>query len=451
MIMRYLYGDLSDFPRQDNTLDLLQRFVDMATKVLRTDGEVERLLAGIESDKTFMAETSSHILAFEKLVDASVESASKTQADDNVVGVLAEGLRAQLATWIEEGRKRFVAKVNVGIQANLSLIDKRRQNMRTLLRAFFVDSGIPVTSHRIGFSLDPEAKYYEAWARVEDVVGLKSHYALKPSISDFFSSPRRGLELCGDRLDLPVGTKKAWLKKERVIDTIRLDEALLTAGEDSDQYLDLRFQRRGAQAKEHLLLRIPKEKASALQLWRADEEGQLLPIDPDLIDNMLSGQLRQIGQTIAPHLLQLFQARGNLEHIHLENDEEDVVSSRRTPDLIDRVVRHLAPTIIEIHKRSPAPAELCLKVEHKSGRREEIYLRRSDLLARIKQLPMAQRDLFDPLQLDFVHQAGQTPHRESWDEITGKRKDPEVATQENQDKQDKKITDVTLPDPNRQS
>ncbi len=136
MIMRYLYGDLSDFPRQDNTLDLLQRYVDMATEVLRTDGEVERLLAGIESDKTFMAETSSHILAFEKLVDASVESASKTQADDNVVGVLAEGLRAQSATWIEEGRKRFVAKVNVGIQANLSLIDKRRQNMRTLLRAF---------------------------------------------------------------------------------------------------------------------------------------------------------------------------------------------------------------------------------------------------------------------------------------------------------------------------
>jgi hypothetical protein len=59
-----------------------------------------------------------------------------------------------------------------------------------------------------------------------------------------------------------------------------------------------------------------------------------------------------------------------------------------------------APTVREIAKRSPNEFELSLKQENDSGRREEIYLRKEQLVSNLQPLSSVGREVFAPLGLD---------------------------------------------------
>jgi hypothetical protein len=63
---------------------------------------------------------------------------------------------------------------------------------------------------------------------------------------------------------------------------------------------------------------------------------------------------------------------------------------------VTTMIRMMAPVVAEISKRSPNPAELSLKVENDTGRREEIYVRKADLLAKLEPLSPAERRVFEP-------------------------------------------------------
>src|SRR5262249_61419303 len=66
---------------------------------------------------------------------------------------------------------------------------------------------------------------------------------------------------------------------------------------------------------------------------------------------------------------------------------------------IERVVRLFAPIVTEIARRSPNREELSLKVETENGRREEIYLRKQELLTKLAPLGEDARAMFAPLAL----------------------------------------------------
>jgi hypothetical protein len=52
-----------------------------------------------------------------------------------------------------------------------------------------------------------------------------------------------------------------------------------------------------------------------------------------------------------------------------------------------------------VARRSPNEHELSLKVENDSGRREEIYLRKAQLVSSLSSVTPKERGVFDPLGL----------------------------------------------------
>lgn len=81
---------------------------------------------------------------------------------------------------------------------------------------------------------------------------------------------------------------------------------------------------------------------------------------------------------------------------------ESVPSSAEAGDLVhlERLLTVLAPTTLEVARRSPNQHELSLKREGDSGRREEFYLKRDNLLEGLQPLPREGRAVFAPLGLD---------------------------------------------------
>jgi hypothetical protein len=89
--------------------------------------------------------------------------------------------------------------------------------------------------------------------------------------------------------------------------------------------------------------------------------------------------------------------RDQVTGVHI--DFEDVFEKHLVVTLLERVVDILAPTVHEIARRSPNPRELSLKVESDLGQREEIYVKKEDLVRKLEVLGLEERRLFAPLAL----------------------------------------------------
>jgi hypothetical protein len=80
------------------------------------------------------------------------------------------------------------------------------------------------------------------------------------------------------------------------------------------------------------------------------------------------------------------------------------------PQLVcDRLVRTLAPAVREIAKRSGAPGELVLRRDVRAGRRDEVYITKAELHAKVLTLPPALRSVFEPFELDSSPRSPRAP------------------------------------------
>jgi hypothetical protein len=86
--------------------------------------------------------------------------------------------------------------------------------------------------------------------------------------------------------------------------------------------------------------------------------------------------------------------------VRIDLDGKDVYKNHLGLALVSRLVKTFAPIVEEITTRSPSEAELSLKREDDSGKREELYLRREELLKKLQPLNAEGRGYFAPLGLD---------------------------------------------------
>lgn len=392
--MRFLYGDLSEFPQQENVLETFQRFFDMAVEVLRLDHEVGIRLSAIDEDRAWVGEVLEEVGAFAQKVEEAIRAASADRPADDVVAVVAEGLIANQAQFIDEARRRVVARVEARIRDTQIEIGKLRKDIFGWLKAFFAQSGLPLSRHALAVELEEGG--YTARAEVVDLVGFECRYRQNTAASSFFSAPRRFGDLVPGKNEFPVGTRRGWLKREPVPEKMRLDDAAVTRIEDGEVGTRVQLVRKAGE--DGLLLTMARSQPPVLGFFRLSPGGESIPIPEDLVGPAERELLSQFFSQLAPHLVELYRLRGDLSELRLE--KRDVVAERMLNEVVQRLVRFWTPTIREIDRRSSSDAEWNLKVEHEGGRREEIYIQKRPLADRIRGLPRSLQALFEPLGLE---------------------------------------------------
>jgi hypothetical protein len=395
--MRFLYGDLSEFPPQENTLDLLKRFVDMAVDVLKLDLKIGSARQSIEEDKQFLGEAIQDIDGFHETLQEVINQVTDNRPDDDVVAILAQGAADNFSKYINEGKSRVVARVEQRIASTQGMIEQISGQIIGLLRNFFMQSGIPVSGNALHCSL--EGEHYTAHCEILDVTGIRCSYLLHTQSSEFFSSPKRLGDLIPGKNEFPVGTKQSRFKKAPVTDFLRIDEALLYQVTDSDEQGEYRLAKRGGNGVEGLCVRIDKGKDGGVSLLRIDPDGNRHPVPAEVLSGANPEVLLEFWKQLLPQVVALYRTRGDLSAIKV--DGKDIIHNRLIKETITRLVRFLAPTIREIGARSPAPEELCLKIDHETGKREEIYIPKKQLIDRFAELPKDLRALFAPLGIDL--------------------------------------------------
>jgi hypothetical protein len=394
--MRFLYGDLSEFPQQENTLDLLKRFVDMAVDVLKLDLQISAAQQAIEEDKQFVGDAIQDIDSFHDTLQQAIHQVTDNRTDDDVVAILAQGAADNFQKYIADGKGRVIARVEQRIAGTQSNIGQLSMQIIAHLRQFFMQSGIPVSGNAIHCAL--EGDRYTAHCEILDVTGIRCSYQLNPQSSEFFSTPKRLGDLIPGKQEFPIGTKQSRFKKAPVTDYIRIDEAILYQVTDNDEQGEFRLAKRGGNGVEGLCVRIAKGKESGLAVLRIDPDGNRHPVSADVLKDANTEVLAEFWKQLMPQVVGLYRTRGDLSAINV--DGKDIIQNRLIKETITRLVRFLAPTIREIGARSPAAEELCLKIDHETGKREEIYIPKKQLIDRFSELPENLRKLFAPLGID---------------------------------------------------
>jgi len=406
--MRYLYGDLTEFPLQENTLEMVSRFVETAAALLALHHQIDRLEASIAADRQFCEDSLADVAKLQVRLNRSFDQAMEGRPAEDVVSILARGAAEQVREYLDDGRARLRAKVEERVARTQAKIDARNAESLEHLSRFYVRHAPPMTSQALHCELR-EGRYH-ARADVLDAIGARGTYTLDAAGAGFLGAPRRLADLVPGRHELPVDTKRGWLKKEPVVQLARLDDATLVEVRDDAETAELSLAyRTPGNLGTGLRVRLTKGDEATLAVVRLEAGGAAVPVPDDLLQDEHRALLRQVGDVLADHVAALYESRTALEDLAL--GEDAVLGARRVPDLVRRLVKHLAPTVREIDRRSPAPEELCLKVEREGGRREEVYVPKAQLREHLAELPAELAELFEPLGLAAT-EATPPPRRE---------------------------------------
>jgi hypothetical protein len=297
------------------------------------------------------------------------------------------------AARIVEDARRTVQLTNDRDQGNVRAdIERRRNEIRQALESFLIVGRLPalgssVTMHftdghnvMSGIFTNPE--------------GIASAFQLATSRVPAWQVPRK----VGDfvhGVSLMVGLKKSFFSKAVQPEMIQVDEFLLTGFDLTDRTCEIRL-RKKLQERDVLVFNLRKEDGEVLaEVSHPQEEGaEAMPSPVDPGDR---AHLVRLWDALTARVDELLDQKERLISLKLEG--EDVFENDLAIMLIERVIRFMASTVSEIAKRSPNPAELSLKLENETGRREEIYVKKDELLSKIMLLGEKERALFAPLGL----------------------------------------------------
>jgi len=394
-VPHFLYGDSSPFPFEFNFLASIEAFMTSATRVVLLESETKAQAHEAAANERERAEKLTSMKGLHQRLMLALERATNDSTYNSAREYTNEMQEA--AKRIVDRHHRTAREAGESEQAQLAADRERRAvEARAHLEQFFLHAKMPVTDWQVTLDLHVEGKDGRnvMTALLAHPQRVTSTVQLEP-VGEW-AHPRRVSELATD-MDLLVGVKKSFFGGKVSAETVKLDEWYVGAFELRDDLARISLRKK------------PNEKDALVFHLRRAENGMLSghvdhPGDPNaaqlpsaVADSdlpKLDAFWRQMKAAAAP----LLDHRTRL--LGLTLDDADVFAGALALPLTIRLVDTFAPIVRAIAERSPNNHELSLKMEHDGGRREEVYLRRDELLNKLQPLSADGRAVFGPLGLD---------------------------------------------------
>ena len=389
--MRYLFGDSTPFPLPFDFLRTLEAFMSAATRVVLLEHQARKL-----SEETFTKQQTraKGLEVLSRFHDTVLRSFSEGAMPQHDFAIAYAQRMAERAVALVTEQRRAVQEADDQGEARLRAeSDRAGEEGATHLRTFFQTARLPTQATRLATALvdgRPDAR-----ASLVHSGGIGVSFTLGTAKVPAWSAPRKLSEL-GGHLDLTVGIKKSWIGGKISLEPVRLDDWVIGSAELSEATATIAVRKKPEQ-KDTLIFKLRREQG----VFAADVDH---PDDPnaDAVPSSAEAgdlvHLERLWTALAATFDGILEDRAAITSVSL--DGEDVFERRLGEKLVERLVTVLAPTTLEVARRSPNQHELSLKREGDSGRREEFYLKRDNLLEGLQPLPHDGRAVFAPLGLD---------------------------------------------------
>lgn len=388
--MKYLYGDSSPFPLDFNFLATLEAFLPPATEVVMLEHEA-RAQARRNAEAT--AARLTDLTAAETLAGRMVRAAeaASTELDHPIATRMARHLMDE-ATRSAQEQRRAMEQANAEDLAQLRADDERRnRQVRTALESFLAQARVPTLMHAVAMTLRDGKNELSAVLVVPG--GIVATFGLAAPVA--WRTPRRVAEFATG-MDLQVGVKKSFFKGTVSADQMHLDDYLVGHFDVGEEEAEIAL-RRKPDHKDTLIFKVRREGDAVV--------GEVQhPGDPnaDALPSALSPEdlphVERLWNALREATVELLEHRATVHAVQL--DGADAFAEGGALPFVVRLIEVFGPTVRAIAEKSPNEHELSLKIDAEGRRREEVYLRREELLEKLQPLPAAGREVFEPLGLD---------------------------------------------------
>jgi hypothetical protein len=391
--MRFLYGDSVPFPQQHDFLATLEAVLEQAVTVVAQESEVAAAMRKAEESAGGRA----GLLLELDTVHASFMASAKHAAANVMRGPTPVHA---YATRIAEEAERLYAETKRSVEAMSerdrvearTLAESKRGTIRGALQTLLIKVRLPVLESRVTMNLEGEKGDNCTMSTVlvhpENFV---ASFQLSPPLD--WQKARKVSDFATG-VTLPVGIKRSLFKRTAQHEPIALDEWIIGGFDVADETCELRL-RKNAKEKDSLVFNLRAgDMGTYAEVHHPGEAG--VESLPPVLDAHDAVSLERLWTLLRSACGPLQANRSHLISALLEG--RDVFESQSATKLVVMIVKQLAPIALEISKRSPNPAELSLKLEDDDGKRQEIYLKKSVLGAKLGNVPFTERHVFEPLE-----------------------------------------------------
>ena len=389
--MRYLFGDSTPFPLPFDFLRTLDAFMSAATRVVLLEHQARKL-----SEETFTQQQAraKGLETLGRFHETVLRTFSEAVMPQHPYAVAYAQRMAERAVSLVTEQRRAVQEADDQGEARLRAeSDRAGEESAGHLRTFFQTARLPTQATRLVTTLvdgRPDAR-----ASLVHPGGIGVSFTLDTAKAPGWSAPRKLSDLAG-HLELTVGIKKSWIGSKISLEPVRLDDWVVGSAELGETTATIAVRKKPDQ-KDTLVFKLRREQGvfAAEVEHPGDPNAEHVPSAADAGDVV---HLERLWTALAATFAGILEERAAITSVSL--DGEDVFERRLGERLVERLVTVLAPTTLEVARRSPNQHELSLKREGEDGRREEFYLKRENLLDGLQPLPHVGRAIFAPLGLD---------------------------------------------------
>ncbi len=374
--MKFLFGDSTESPLQRDFLALLDSYIDTSAKVIMLENTVFDLKEEIRDRRKLK---NSVIEQLDKCLSTSEQAISNAVAvskEKTTISQYAQKSKDFLKKYIEDGKVKFSDEVFKEISDYEKKVNSADRDNRATLESFFVQDPLPVIYRN--FIIKATKDGFSAKVKVDFEGDISSIYGIMTSQVPFWNRNVRVSDFLKG-IVIPARMKKPLLKKEEVPDIVVIDDYLLTDVIQLGNELEVVIRKKQDIESERFRLKMDFKDGFNIEVYHAGEKEveKYIQAVPALNSVLNVAKLRELGEKIIARVNTLYPKKRSMES--LQFNHKDVFEENQINELMQKVAEIYAHTIAQIKKHSPSTEELSLKVEDNSGKRSEIYLKKSQV------------------------------------------------------------------------
>lgn len=397
--MRFLYGDSVPFPPQYDFLGALKVFVDQSTIASRLDGEGRAALEVAQVDAANRQRgvellEAAHLAAMHALGTA-------TTGGQALIADYAAKVQEYASAIVGQTKAEALASAERAREAAKQKNESGGSQLHSCIDQIMIALRLPVSSSDIVMDFTDSADF-QSIQRFPD--GIATAYALSVDHLDDWKKPRRVSDFASG-VSLPVGLKRSLFKRTVSHEAVALDEFFIGGFDLGDETAQLRLRRKPDQ-KDALVFDMRYTDSGFYAEVQHPNEADTSSLEP-VLEQASAVELERLVMMLRSAAGQVSKHKSRVLGVTIHG--HDVFEDHLVGQLIKTIITHLAPTVAEIARRSTSPVELTLKTEEDDGKRQEIYVKKAELIAKIDTVPVTERATFDPLRMALEITPGTAP------------------------------------------
>ena len=384
--MRYLYGDSVPFPPQYDMLAALKVFVEQASNAARADAEGRVATDAARNDEVTRQRAAESLESAHAAVAYAITSA--TTGGQALIADYARRVTDFAAAIVAAAHQDAANEGHRAKENAKQKVEQGRVIARQCLETILIALRLPVSESRTLMDLEDGKNEFQA--ALEHPEGISASFALSVDALEDWQKPRRISDFA-QGVTLPVGVKRSLFKRTVSYEPITLDDFYIGGFDLEDETAELRLRRKPDQ-KDSLVFKLRHTDAGLVAEVEHPGESGAESLDP-VLDPTATVELERFVTLLRSACGRVVSHKSCLLDVTL--DGKGVFEEGLVRELLARMVKILSPTVAQISRRSASPVELTLKTEEDDGRRQEVYVKKSELYAKLDTVPDS---LFDPLR-----------------------------------------------------